>query len=76
MQDGADKVAQDDARSWELFELQRQQREAADAAALAELADDLTMLDCNECGAQIPPERLRACPRTRRCTRCASKAEE
>lgn len=74
-QSHADRVSQDDERSWELFERQRQEREAADAAARAELADALVQLDCIDCGRSIPPERLRAVPRTRRCTRCASDVE-
>lgn len=75
IQSHADQATLDDERSWELFERQRQEREAADAAARAELADALVQLDCIDCGTAIPSERLRLCPRTRRCTRCASSLE-
>lgn len=75
IRDHADQVVADEARSWEMFERQRQERAAADAAALAELANAGVQLDCIDCGRTIPPERLRAVPRTKRCTRCASDVE-
>lgn len=65
MIDAADRAAADEARAWELFQ---QCRPSLDA-----IAPD--QLDCVDCGEPIPPERLQAMPRTRRCQPCASEVE-
>jgi len=63
--DAADRAAADEARAWELFQ---HSRPPLDSVAPAHL-------DCVDCGEPIPPQRLQAMPRTRRCQPCASEVE-
>lgn len=66
MMDDAEMAALIDAREMDRFEAGRAGRVAAPPAH---------PVACADCGVQIPPERLRIVPATRRCVRCQSWLE-
>lgn len=73
MHDAADKVNEDEARAWELFEVARQERERREHAGRTRYP--VVQRHCLECGEPVPEERLRVLPHTRRCVRCAERIE-
>lgn len=70
MIDDADKAAANEERAMEIFQKGRQERYNAPPHALPG-----TGINCLDCGEIIPEARLRAMPRTLRCTKCAADVE-
>lgn len=75
MQDDADKAAEGEARSWAAFDAQRQQREEYQAQRRQAVEASEGLMNCIECGEEIPRQRQLALPHTRRCVACASDVE-
>jgi DnaK suppressor protein len=66
MIDAADRAAANDERAMELFQRKR----------TMQTGEPPTMeINCVDCGEIIPPARLVAMPRTKRCMPCASEVE-
>ncbi|MGB6056310.1 MAG: TraR/DksA C4-type zinc finger protein [Burkholderiaceae bacterium] len=61
-------------RATELEELQRAHALARQQSRSASLGPGL--LDCMDCGEEIPAERRQAVPNCRRCVECAGRDEE
>lgn len=72
MADDADRVTDRDERAMAQFEAQ--QRQARIAESLRPFDPSLPV-HCLDCGDEIPPKRLAAYPRTRRCVACAGDVE-
>lgn len=72
MADAADQVTTDDERAMAKFE---EEQRLARIAASMRVYDASVPLNCVECAEIIPPERLKAYPRTARCVDCASDVE-
>ena len=77
MSDVVDDVNEQQARALERFEAaQAVQREREQRIAESMRGFDPTIpLYCDDCGEQIPPERLAAYPKANRCTPCSAKKE-
>ena len=77
MTDVIDAVGEQEARAREQFEAeQARQREREQRIAESMRGHDPTLpLYCDDCGEQIPAERLAAYPRASRCTPCATAKE-
>lgn len=72
MPDAADQVVINDERAMAMLEEQQRQQRIADSHVLH---DPARPVDCFDCGEPIPPARLKAYPRTGRCTPCAALIE-
>lgn len=73
MPDAADIVTEQDARAVEQF-LAERRREQLIAESMRGF-DPTLPLYCDDCGEQIPPERLAAYPKANRCTPCSAAKE-
>lgn len=77
MSDVIDSVGEQEARARERFEAEQaaqREREARIAESMRGF-DPTLPLYCDDCGEQIPPERLAAYPRANRCTPCSAAKE-
>ena len=73
MTDAGDHVTEQDAMAMARFE--SQQAQARRIAESLKPFDPTLPVNCVECGEDVPPERIKAMPRTRRCADCAAEVE-
>lgn len=71
MADAADQATADQERAMALFDEQRRARIAQSMRGY----DPGLPVNCVDCGEIVPPARLEAYPRTRRCQPCAAEVE-
>lgn len=75
MPDDADNLGRTDERAWSNFELQLRAHRAYEAQCRSQVESTEVLMNCLDCGEDIPRERQLALPHTRRCVSCAADVE-
>lgn len=75
VQDDADRAAENESRSWDVFEAGRRSGREYQANRRQAVEQSEVLMNCIECGEEIPRERQLAVPHTRRCIGCATAVE-